>query len=290
MSKRILITGATGNVGIEVVRFLFRYIHNEEIIAGGRNIEKSQELFNEWINLKYRYFDFEDANSYITAFEGIDILFLLRPPQIADVDKVFRPMIDSAYKSGIRKVAFLSVQGADKMSYIPHAKIEKLIKEKGLEYVFLRPSYFMQNLTTTLADDIQAGKIFLPAGKAKFNWVDVTNIGESAAKVLLNFDKYSQQALDITGSENLSFPEVISIINSILGINLKYESPNLIRFFRHKKHQGIATPMILVMIMLHFLPRFQKAPHISDNYLKITGCKPTLLSEFVLREKGSFLE
>lgn len=286
---RILITGATGNVGIEVIRFLFHYITNEEVIAGVRNIEKSQRLFNECANLKYRYFDFEDVGSCKTAFEGIDILFLLRPPQIADVDKVFRPMIDLAYKGGIRKVVFLSVQGADKMSYIPHAKIEKLIKEKGLKYVFLRPSYFMQNLTTTLADDIRAGKIFLPAGKAKFNWVDVTNIGEAAAKVLLNFDKYSQQALDITGSENLSFPEVVSIINATLGINLEYKSPNPIPFFRHKKHQGVATPMIMVMIMLHFLPRFQKPPHISNNYLKITGSEPILLSEFVVREKDFFL-
>jgi len=46
--------------------------------------------------------------------------------------------------------------------------------------------------------------------------------------------------------------------------------------------------MIIVMIMLHFLPRFQKEPVISDNYEKITGKKPTSLGEFIEREKIKF--
>lgn len=284
MSTRILITGATGNVGIETINFLFQYLSDEEIIAGVRNIEKAQCLYPELKNLMYRYFDFEDADSYKSAFEGIDVLFLLRPPQIADVDKVFFPMVESVCQCGISKVVFLSVQGAEKMSFIPHAKIEKLIRKNNLQYVFLRPSYFMQNLTTTLADDIKNRKIVLPAGKAKFNWVDVINIGEVAAKVLLDFRRYCNQALEITGSQNLSFDEVVLIINSTLNTDLKYESPNLIRFFRYKKSQGVVIPMIMVMIMLHFLPRFQKPPHISNNYLKITGKNPTLLSEFVKRD------
>lgn len=284
MSKKILITGATGHVGVETIRFLFEYKSGEEVIAAVRNVDKSKGLLTDFSGLKYRQFDFENAESYDSAFEGIDTLFLLRPPQIADVDKVFRPMVGAAWRSGIQKVVLLSVQGADRMSYIPHAKIEKLLLASGMEYVFLRPSYFMQNLTTTLADDMQAGRIVLPAGKAKFNWVEVANVGEVAAKVLLDFDHYKNQALEITGSENLSFDEAVSIINSTLGTNLQYESPNLLKFYRYKRKQGVPKAMVVVMILLHFLPRFQQPPRISDNYLNITGKDPTTLAEYAGRE------
>lgn len=288
MSKRILITGATGNVGMETIRSLFRHPLQDHIIAGVRNIDKSKALFRDYPDLQFRYFDFDNIQSYGQAFDGIEILFLLRPPRIADA-KLFGSLIDNAYGKGIRKIVFLSVQGAEKTSYIPHAKIEKIIMDKRLEYVFLRPSYFMHNLTTTLAADIKNRQIVLPAGKAVFNWIDVADIGEIAAEVLLNFDEYANQALEITGDENLSFAEAVSVINSAHNINLGYKSPNLIRFFRQKRRQGIPAGMIFVMIMLHYFPRFQKPPRISDTCKKVTGKDPARLSEYIARERDFFI-
>lgn len=251
------------------------------VFAISGNLKK---ILSAYSSLQYRKFDFEDISSFNQAFEGIDILFLLRPPQIADVDKVFRPLIERALENGIHKVVFLSVQGADKTDYIPHAKIEKIILEKDMEYIFLRPSYFMQNLTTTLLEDLKIGKILLPAGNAKFNWIDVSNIGEFTAKLILDFEKYKNQSFDLTGSENFSFPEAVAVINHTLGTDLKYESPNLIRFYHYKRKQGVPKAMILVMIMLHFQPRFQKPPRISDNYQRIMKKNTTTLSEFAVRE------
>ena len=60
----------------------------------------------------------------------------------------------------------------------------------------------MQNLITTLVSDIRKrGAIILPAGHAKFNWVDVENIGEVSAILLETFIKYKNSAIEITGSE-----------------------------------------------------------------------------------------
>lgn len=280
MKKKILITGATGNVGEAVIRFLIAKHTDNTIIAGVRNIEKSRSVFNNYPHLEFRTFDFENPETFDVAFKQIDTLFLLRPPHISDVDQVFAPLIASIEKHDIKNVVFLSVQGADKMSFIPHAKIEKLITSSSLHYCFLRPSYFMQNLITTLLEDIKDGCIVLPAGKAKFNWVDVDNIGEVTALILSDFDRYSNQTIEITGSENLSFSEAVDIVNRQTGQNLKFKSPCLFSFFRYKRKQGVANAMIMVMIMLHFLPRLQKPPRISPAYNTITGKEPTSLAEF----------
>lgn len=184
MGKCILITGATGNVGMEVIRFLCVANKDNEIIAAVRNIEKGKRLLAAFANLHFRTFDFEDKATCHEALSDIDTLFLLRPPHISNVAPVFRPLIESAISHNVKEVVFLSVQGADKMRFIPHAKIEKMVRASGLKYVFLRPSYFMQNLTTTLADDVRNRKIVLPDGKAKFNRADVANIGEVATITL----------------------------------------------------------------------------------------------------------
>lgn len=274
----ILITGATGNIGEAMIPHLQQ---TDNIFIGARNCERTAATINV-DSFQYRRFDFEDEECYESAFEGIDRLFLLRPPHIADINKVFRPMLLQAKKSGIKQIVFLSVLGADKNSIIPHAKIEKLISELCFEYIFVRPSYFMQNLITTLKDDVSSGCIMLPSGNAKFNWVDVYDIGEVAAYLLKHFGSYTNCAITVTGEENLSFDEVVNIINDTIHSRINYKSVNLLRFYRHKKTQGVSRAMIMVMIMLHFLPRFEKEPEISSDIKKIIGRKPRNIAQFAL--------
>lgn len=287
--KKLLITGATGNIGIEVVRYLQRINTSIQLVIGARNIEKAKKNFNEYPNLAYVSFDFEAADSFENALKGIDRVFLLRPPHLSDVDQYFRPLIETIKKNNIRQVVFLSVQGAEKNKVIPHNKIERMIQENGLEYIFLRPSYFMQNLTTTLIKDIRTKReIILPAGRAKFNWVDIENIGEAGAILLNQFDDFKNQAYEITGLENENFDKVTSLINQVIENPIHYRNVGPFRFFQLKKKEGTITGMIIVMIMLHMLPRFQKEPVISDFYERLTGKKPTDLKTFIRREKATF--
>lgn len=287
--SNILIIGATGNVGFEVIRFLTKMDTLNKVIAGVRNIEKANNVFNDFPNLDYVLFDFEDFNTFDDALTGIDRIFLLRPPHISDIDKYFKPLLSKVKEKNINEIVFLSVQGAEKSKIIPHNKIERLINDNGLDFIFLRPSYFMQNLTTTLINDIQNKReIILPSGQAKFNWIDIENIGEAAAILLDKFDDYKNQAFEITGLENESFAKVTELINNTIDNPIKYRNVNPLKFYNIKKREGMVKGMIIVMTLLHFLPRFQKEPRISDFYRRLTGKKPTDLKTFIQREKKKF--
>ncbi|NLO71829.1 MAG: NmrA family NAD(P)-binding protein [Porphyromonadaceae bacterium] len=287
--SNILITGATGNIGFEIIRFLTKIAPSNRIIAGVRNIEKAKITFKDFSNLSYTHFDFEDFDTFDNALKGIDTVFLLRPPHISDIDTFFKPLILKFKENGINQVVFLSVQGAEKSSVIPHNKIERLLIENGLDFIFLRPSYFMQNLTTTLIGDIKTKReIILPAGKAKFNWIDIENIGEVGAILLDKFGDYKNKAIEITGLENESFEKVTELINKSIDNPIKYRNVNPFSFFWIKKREGMAKGMIIVMILLHFLPRFQKEPKLSFFYEQLTGKKPTDLKTFIKREKKQF--
>jgi uncharacterized protein YbjT (DUF2867 family) len=151
---RVLITGATGNIGFEVINYLNEFKSSNKIFAGVRNIEKAKQIISERNRVEFVEFDFENPETFNNALKNIDMVFLLRPPHISNVEKYFKPLIESFKENKVKQVIFLSVQGAEKSSIIPHNKIEKLIISYDLEYIFLRPAYFMQNLTTTLIQDI----------------------------------------------------------------------------------------------------------------------------------------
>jgi len=289
--KRILVTGATGNVGKEVIKYLLQQPQKNTVIAGCRNMAKDAVALKDYLpTIQMVHFNFEDANTFASAFEAVDTLFLLRPPHIADVKKYFNPLIAAVKASAIKELVFLSVQGVEKSSLIPHHKIEHAIMAAKIPYIFIRPSYFMQNITTTFLSEIQLhSSISVPAGNAVFNWVDVANIGEVAAYLLNNFSENKHRAFDVTGNENISFKQMAVILSQVLQQPVRFISPNLFSFFLKKRKEGIATPFVIAMLLLHFLPRFQKWPDMADTYERFTGKKPTSLATFFLQHKQLLL-
>lgn len=279
--ERILITGPSGNVGSAILSH-FRPASGQELYLARRS--KQGLARNE------KYFDFEDPLGCTATLATVDVLFLLRPPHISDVKQYFEPLIDAAVRVGLKHIVFLSVQGADTISFIPHAKIERLIRDSGINYTFIRPSYFMQNLTTTLLPDIRKGQIVLPAGKAGFLWVDVSDIGRAIAAVLADRSAHINRAYTITGDQILNFYEVASMIVRETGRPLRYLDMNPVRFYFYKRKEGLQKSFALVMILLHFLPRFQKPPAISDDLRLLSGSGPLRLEQFIRENRALFTQ
>lgn len=279
--KRLLITGATGNVGREVINHLVTFAREIEIFAGVKSLKENLKTpFPR--NVKLVEFDFENIATVKSALRICDQLFLLRPPHLSEVKKYFLPVIESAMEENIKHIVFLSVQGVENSKIIPHNKIEEIIVKSNIPYTFLRPAYFMQNFTTTLRSDLVKKKIiYLPARKAKFTLIDVSDIGNVAAKVLIDNDKHLNKAYELTCEEKLTFGEMAEHISSHLQIPIKFISPNPLSFFIQKRKEGYPTMLILVMIMLHYLPRFQKEPSITNTVRKIKGDAPINLDEFI---------
>ncbi len=278
---KVLITGATGNVGTAVIQSLQTIGHLFDVHAGVRDLKADAiKLANYKIN--FLQFDFTNPASYHSALNHCDMLFLLRPPQISEVAKYFKPIINICKENGVKHIVFLSVQGVEKSAIIPHHQIERLIVESKTPYTFLRPAYFMQNFTTTLLSDIlQKKQIFLPAGNAEFTLIDVRDIGAVGAAVLSNVAAHQNQSYELTCQERFTFSEMAQILSQRLGTAITFQSPNLIHFFWTKRKEKMPVMLILVMIMLHYSPRFQQVPKITDWVEKLTGKPAITFEQFV---------
>ena len=104
--------------------------------------------------------------------------------------------------------------------------------------------------------------------------------------MILSFEKYQNKAYEITGRENKSFPEVTEMMSEITGRKFSFKSINPISFYFKKRREGVDSGFAVVMTVLHFLPRFQKEPEISENFKMLTGKEATTLKDFIDREKA----
>jgi hypothetical protein len=126
MTTNILVTGATGNVGREVIHLLS--VGDYPVAAAVRNLAQSQK--NSGSNVHYVLFDFTNPDTFADAFAGINKLFLVRPPAtcsrqrfaIADIHQI-TPALNAAKQAGVEEIIFLSIIGADKNRIVPHYAI-----------------------------------------------------------------------------------------------------------------------------------------------------------------------
>lgn len=283
-SERILITGATGNVGLETLRALMNHPdkHRFEVLAGVRNVDDSKNLIDVQPD-GFVTLDFTNTNTFDPALRGVSRLLLVRPPQLADVDTYFKPFVESLKRAGVRHVAFLSLQGVEHNTLTPHHKIEKLIVEAGLPFTFLRPSFFMQNLSTTHRDEIRLrNEIFVPAGNGRTSFIDVRDIGAVAALVLTSTGhEHLNRGYELTGSEALTYAEVAKILTDVLGRTITYRDPSIVRFI-WQKWRGENTPLgfTMIMVALYTISKLGKAAGLTDETERLLGRPPITFRQF----------
>ncbi|MCY7304869.1 MAG: NmrA family NAD(P)-binding protein [Rhodoferax sp.] len=261
--KRILVTGATGQVGSAVIAAL-RTFDDIVVRAAVRDVTRAAVQWNGDAHVQPVVFNLVDRASQTAALADCDSLFLLRPPQINDD---FGDLIETAAQHGVTHIVFLSVQGAERNRFIPHHRIEQRLMSSGMPYTLLRPAYFMQNFTSTLHDDL-AGRhrIFLPAGNARFTLVDVDDIGRVAARVLTQpGTRHHGQTYTLTSEVPLTFQQMAGQLTAGLGTPIRYQSPSPWHFYRTLRRDGREPGLILVMLLLHMLPRFTGTPPVTHT-------------------------
>lgn len=285
MEHPVLVIGALGNVGAEVVREL--QSHKRKVRAADIDAAKLKMKFGS--TAEAVHFDFSKPETYASAFEGVSSLFLMRPPQISDVKKYMFPAIDAAKKADVRHIVFLSLIGIEKARFVPHYKVETYLLEQGFQTTFLRCSFFMQNLNTTHRAEIRdRDEIFVPVGNAKTSFIDVRDIGAVAARALT--DKgIAGRNYDLTGGEALDYWQAASILSQTLGREIKYRNPGVPSFLIETLRRGASFPYALVVTGLYMSTRFGVAKTVTDEVERLLGRKPTSFKQYTADYQEAWL-
>ena len=285
MHSPILVLGALGNVGAEVVKQL--HAKERTVRAVDINLGKLREKFSD--SVESVSFDFSKPELYESTFKGVEKMFLMRPPQITNVRRYIFPAINAAKQAGIKHVVFLSLIGIQKATFVPHYKVERYLQEVGMQTTFLRCSFFMQNLNTTHRTEIRERReIFVPVGRAKTSFIDVRDIGAVAA-IALTEDGHTGKNYDLTGNEALNYWEVADIMTEVLGRTITYRNPNPLHFLIETVRRGIPFQYALVMTGLYISTRFGMAEPVTKEVERLTGHKPIPFRQYVYDYRDTWL-
>lgn len=274
--SEILITGATGTVGGDLVKVFER--ENVPVAATITGYTKSGKSFGD--NVERRVLNFNQPDTFQTALRNIRKVFLLFPPGVGSLRKTVFPFVEACRFAEVEQIVLLSVQGAEKSSFLPHRKIEREILRQDIPYTFLRPSYFNQNFLTAHKDDVRSrNEIFVPAGKGRTAFVDTRDVAEVAFRALRE-PKHLNQAYELTGREALDYFEIAEILSRVLGKDVVYKNPNLLWFVVRESLRRKQIGFVLVMAMLYTSARLGRAAHLTDDLERILERAPVSFEQF----------
>lgn len=230
----ILVTGATGKVGRQVVQQLTR--RGARVRAIVRDAAKAG--LPEGVDLVQG--DLLDVAALRRAFDGVSTLFLLNGV-VPDEFTQALLVLNAARDAGVTRVVYLSVIHADRYLNVPHFAgkyaVERMLEAMGFGATILRPAYFMDN-DATVKDAITGYGVYpMPIGAKGLAMVDTADIAEVAALELLRRDGSAQplplERIHIVGPETLTGPQVAALWSDVLGRPVAYGGDDTAAFERN---------------------------------------------------------
>jgi len=217
----ILITGATGNIGKELIKILSaQQIPFRTMVRSIRGLEALTASESTEVVIG----DFNDAKTVADALKDVDRAFLLTPSS-EDAETQQSMFVDVANRCGVKQIVKLSQWAADADSPLRflryHAVVEQKIRDSGIAYTFLRPNLFMQSLLAFRETIATQGKFFAAAGDAKISAVDVLDIAAVAAAAL-TWEGHEGKIYNLTGPEALTHQEMAEKLSNTLNRQIQF--------------------------------------------------------------------
>jgi uncharacterized protein YbjT (DUF2867 family) len=216
----IVVTGATGNAGSEVVRALTA--RGGRVRAFVRDPGKARHKLGE--NVELAVGDFADPPSVRAALEGADALLLSCAD---DPRRVGWEMaaIDTAVAAGVRRIVKLSAATAEPGSPVAfwdwHGQVERHLRACGAGWVILRSGWYMSNLLAAASSVAAEGRLYAPAGETRIAMIDPRDVGEAAAAVLSSPGHEGQTYL-LTGPRAITYTEVAAALSAATGSRVEF--------------------------------------------------------------------
>jgi uncharacterized protein YbjT (DUF2867 family) len=282
---KVLVTGATGNVGSQVVRELRG--HGASTRALVRDPDRAAEKLG---GVELTAGDFSDSASLRRALEGVEHIFLTSAdgPQKVEHETA---VIDAATAAGMPLIVKLSTIGAEVGSPLPpfdwHGRIEEHLRRSAVSAVILRSSFYMSNLLASAEAIRHTGKLFAPADEARISMIDPRDVAAVAA-VVLTTDGHEGQTYELTGPEALTYGRIAKVLSAATGRPVEF-----VDVPEEAARQGFVEAGMPAWLVEHLIELFRiirqgALEWTTDTVRVLTGREPRSFAEFAREHAGLF--
>lgn len=284
----ILITGATGGNGSELVKLLAS--QGEPVRAMVRSKNRAMKIAG-LAGVELVIGDLDDPATLARALEGVERAFLLtNSTERAEAQQ--RAFVEAGRRSGLHHVVKLSQFAADERSPVRflryHAVIERMIVESGMAYTFLRPNLYMQGLLGFAQSIKSSGQFFAAAADAKVSVVDVRDNAAAAAAALTG-PGHEGRTYTLTGPEALTHAEMAASLSEATGRPIKFVNVSSEAMREALLHMGVPLWQAdgLVEDYAHY--RRGEAETIAAGVEETTGRPPRSFAAFARDYASAFV-
>lgn len=280
----ILLTGITGNIGGATARALLE--KGVKFRALVRDAAKAQSWADQGVQIVTG--DLADAEAVKRALAGVDRALLVMPngQQQEPTELAFTR---TAKEAGLKWIIKLSspeaVRGTTSPIPLAHIAAEDAIMASGMNWTFVRPSFYMQNFRGSVKTARTTGKLSMPMGNGTIAVTDNEEAGRFIAHILTdaNSAQHYGQCYDITGPDPvMNFQQVAQMIGEVIGQKVVYDNcdpkafQEAIRPFHRNQWHSDAVARLFAEIANNTTPG-----HKTDTFQKIMGRPGRSLREYL---------
>ncbi|MED9501682.1 SDR family oxidoreductase [Escherichia marmotae] len=181
----IAITGATGQLGHNVIESLLQTVSASQIVAIARNPEKAHALSAQGISV--RQADYGDESALTSALQGVEKLLLISSSEVGQRASQHRNVINAAKAAGVKFIAYTSLLHADTSPLglaAEHIETEKMLADSGIAYTLLRNGWYTENYLASAPAALEHGVFIGAAGDGKIASATRADYAEAAARVI----------------------------------------------------------------------------------------------------------
>lgn len=220
----IVVTGATGQLGRQIVASLVQKVSPAQIIVAVRSPDKAEDL--KALGVTVRQADYSDPASLESAFAGASKVLLISSNDFAQRVSQHTNVVTAAKKANVTLLAYTSILHAETSPMLiasDHKETEHLIRASGLSYVFLRNGWYTENFVGSIHGALQHGALVGSAGEGKFSSAAVKDYAEAAAVVLADpIEAHAGKIYELGGDTAHTLADVAALVSSVTGRTIPY--------------------------------------------------------------------
>ncbi len=273
---RVLVIGATGVMGREVMRSLAGRCRLRALVHSDLS---DAEIARRYPQAERVQRDLLDADSLAPAFAGVDRLFLLTP-SVPEQGRLEENALRAALAADVQRIVYVSSTDVrwDIELSAAHAEMEQRLAATEMEHTVVRPEYLLNNLLGEV-DELARGRLVAPSADGRCPFVDARDVGAVAAAVLLAAEPV-HGPLEITGPESLSWAQLAERLQRALGSPVEHVDLDAAEWERDIVSAGMG-PWLARALAEYFAVLRERPLEASDDTVRVIGRAPRSVEDFV---------
>ncbi len=281
----IIVTGATGQLGRQIVERLLTRVPAARVGVSVRDPQRARTLADQGVRV--RQGSFTDPAGLAHAFEGASQVLIVSVDKMGDeCVKQHRTAIEAAVASGARRILYTSQMGSSAASHFQacrdHAATEDELRACGVPFTALRNGFYATSAAHFLGNAAESGELALPAD-GPVAWTAHADLAEATAAILADEGRFDGPTPPLTAGQALTFDDIAAITTEITGRPVTRTTSPGDQFRAQLVTQGVPEQTADQLLGIFAAARAGEFATIDPTLAELIGREPITL-EKVLRD------